>query len=383
MLRMLFLLLIVEYVRAAFLMSYLPAYGVSHLGFSVAMVGTAVTAHYAADTVLKIFVGYLLDRYQARWILPLGLAIGLVALLSLRWFPSGWWLVIATTLYGIGLAPVWLICVSYLQVEHRGTQMGAIYTAWLAGMGAGLFFTNFLLDRSALFAYWLLIGLSALGLLFSFSLLRQEQHKLGSAPFAEQWRELVERLKSIGPLLPGMVLQTLGAGLLVPILPTFATHRLGLSYSQYSLLLLVGGICAVLGLVPMGRLSDHLGQKWFLVGGFGIFAISLICLSNAHTFLSGCIWAVVLGISYSAVLPAWNAILASQVAAQQQSVSWGIFSSVEGIGVMLGPIIGGWIGEHISSRAPLMMSAIVMGAIAVFYALYPLHTLLRKTNPIS
>ena len=54
MMLMLLLLFLIEFVRAAFLMSYLPAYGVTKLGFSVSMVGVAVTAHDAADTLLKI-----------------------------------------------------------------------------------------------------------------------------------------------------------------------------------------------------------------------------------------------------------------------------------------------------------------------------------------
>nr|WP_236588279.1 MFS transporter [Tumebacillus amylolyticus] len=377
------MLLLVEFVRAAFLMSYLPAYGVTKLGFSVSMVGVAVTAHYAADTILKIASGYLLDRFSFRLILPAGLALGLLSLLSLQVFSSSWWLVVASTLYGVGLSPVWLVCVSYLQEDRRGTQMGAIYTAWMGGMGGGLFLTNFLLDRFAQQAFWLLLGLAGLSLVLSLILPKQERHQALSAPLREQLRDMGDRLKKIGPLLPGMILQTLAAGMLVPVLPSFVTKLMGLTYSQYSLLLLFGGVCAILGLIPMGRLSDHFGQKWFLVGGFAVFAVALSCLGGSRSLLAGCLWAVVLGLSYSAVLPAWNALLASQVSEQQLSVSWAVFSSVEGIGVMLGPILGGWIGDLLSARATLWMSAVVMGAIAIFYGVYPLQALLTRAKSVS
>ena len=66
-----------------------------------------------------------------------------------------------------------------------------------------------------------------------------------------------------------MVLQTMGAGMLIPILPELAEDRLGLNGKQYSLLLLAGGALTILGLIPLGRLSDKLGgKKWFLVLGF-------------------------------------------------------------------------------------------------------------------
>jgi MFS family permease len=88
--------------------------------------------------------------------------------------------------------------------------------------------------------------------------------------------------------------------------------------------------------------------------------------------------AVVLGLSYSAVLPAWNATLASQVSEEQKTMSWGIFSSLEGIGVMFGPILGGWIAELVSPRASLVVSAVIMGLIGVFYAVYPISAMMRK-----
>ena len=87
----------------------------------------------------------------------------------------------------------------------------------------------------------------------------------------------------------------------------------------------------MVGLIPMGRLSDHLGKKWFLVGGFGLFAIGLSCISGSRSLGSGLLWAVLLGLSYSSVLPAWNALLAAQVSTQQQSVSRGFFPAWKGL----------------------------------------------------
>ncbi|MGB8954653.1 MAG: MFS transporter [Tumebacillaceae bacterium] len=382
-LRMLPLIFLIEFTRAAFLMSYLPGYGVSALGFSVSIVGVAVTAHYAADTLLKIGIGYLLDRYRMRWILPAGVALALLSFVSLAFGSTDGWLTAATTLSGIGLSPVWLVCMSDMQEAHRATQMGAIYTAWMSGMGAGLFLTNFLLDTNAQLVVWLLIGLLGVSLLLSMFLSAPTSRQAQPVAFRAQLRELYARMKHMGPLLPGMVLQTLAAGMLVPVLPSFVSQQMGLTYSQYSLLLLVGGACAVLGLIPMGRLSDQLGQKWFLIGGFGVLAVGLCFLSGSRSYGYGLMWAVVLGSSYASVLPAWNALLASQVSAEQQSVSWGVFASVEGIGVMLGPMVGGWLGDFFSWRVTLLASAGLMAAIALFYAIYPLEVLRRKSHSMS
>ncbi len=129
-------------------------------------------------------------------------------------------------------------------------------------------------------------------------------------------------------LLPGMVLQTMGAGMLIPILPSFAEDRLGLNGKQYSLLLLAGGALTVLGLIPLGRLSDKLGgKKWFLVLGFCCIGGGLYLLGHEPALWQCMLLTGALGLSYAALLPAWNALLANYVPPMQQGLGWGIFST--------------------------------------------------------
>jgi MFS family permease len=179
-------------------------------------------------------------------------------------------------------------------------------------------------------------------------------------------------------LLPGMILQTTAAGMLVPILPSFATKSLGLTYSQYSFILILGGASAVLGLIPMGKFSDRGGKKWFLVIGFALFAICLASLTVSSNFYTTMANAILLGVSYAAVLPVWNAILSYQVPAGQEGLGWGIFSSVEGIGIMIGPMVGGWIASLYSENVTVWISAILLGGIALFYLLLPFQRVIGK-----
>lgn len=67
------ILFLVEFVRGAFLISFLPAYGVHRLGLSTAGVGIAVSVHYVTDTLIKCGAGYLLDRFSLRLIARSGL----------------------------------------------------------------------------------------------------------------------------------------------------------------------------------------------------------------------------------------------------------------------------------------------------------------------
>jgi len=366
------ILFFVEFVRGAALVSFIPIYGQNILYISLAIIGAATTAHYLTDTLLKTAIGYLLDRFPARLIINIGLLISLTGIALFHYGNIPWVFIFAAALYGVGISPVWIVCLTKVKEDQRAAQMGFLYMIWLVGMGAGPVVLNLILDYKPAFSYWLLVALSTVAWLLSFFVAGGKQAERISVPFREQWEALREKLKAIKPLLPGMILQTLGASMLVPILPTFVAESLSFTeHREYSLLLLLGGGCTVLGLVPMGKWSDKSSRKPFLVIGFGIFALTLASLSLHPSKLMAYGLAVVLGLSYSAVLPAWNALLALYVPPGQKGLGWSLLSTVEGIGVLIGPVLGGFIASATSASMVVWISAALFGIVSIVYLLFP------------
>ncbi|MCY9532009.1 MFS transporter [Paenibacillus alvei] len=366
------ILFFVEFVRGAALVSFIPIYGQNILYISLAIIGAATTAHYLTDTLLKTAIGYLLDRFPARLIINIGLLISLTGIALFHYGNIPWVFILACALYGVGISPVWIVCLTKVKEDQRAAQMGFLYMIWLVGMGAGPVVLNLILDYKPAISYWLLVALSTVAWLLSFFVVAGKQAERISVPFREQWEALREKLKAIKPLLPGMILQTLGASMLVPILPTFVAESLSFTeHREYSLLLLLGGGCTVLGLVPMGKWSDKSSRKPFLVIGFGIFALTLASLSLHPSKLMAYGLAVVLGLSYSAVLPAWNALLALYVPPGQKGLGWSLLSTVEGIGVLIGPVLGGFIASATSASMVVWISAALFGIVSIVYLLFP------------
>ncbi|MCZ8512232.1 MFS transporter [Paenibacillus filicis] len=369
MLRYGFVLFLVEFVRGAFLVSFLPTYAVNALGISVATVGVAVSVHYITDTLIKCCAGYLLDRFSLRLIVQTGLLISFAGLLLMPYAYHLGILIGAAALFGVGISPIWLVCLSKVKPENRAANMGLLYTCWLSGIGAGPVIINFVIDKSYTLSFRIMIGLWIAAWFMSLFISNVRESAPAAIPLRKQISLLWERLTTMKPLLPGMILQTAAAGMLVPVLPGFASKYLGLPYSQYSYVLMAGGAFTVLFLVPMGKLADRFGRKWFLIIGFAAFAMTLYGLTLAYTLWQAILIAAVLGFSYSAVLPAWNALLAQYVPENQQGMGWGLFSSVEGIGVMIGPVLGGWIAALLNERVVLWVSAALLALLAIYYLL--------------
>lgn len=382
---LLLLLFLMEFTRGAFLLTFLPLYAVNYLGISVATAGLAVSAHYMTETIFKGTAGWQVDR-RGHSIVLLGLLLGLGALLLIKVFPSEPLLMIGSALFGLGASPVWLAVISGVapvQLKDRAARMGIVFAVWLAGSGGGPVAINFFIARNYSLAFWLLIGLWVVALAVAVALLPLVKRKTCDGPGFSFKKELAKMARNQAVkklLLPGMFLQTLAGGLLLPLMPLYAQNKLGLNPNQYALLLLSGGAAAALSFLPMGRLADRIRLKTLLGTGFGMTAVSLLLFSTAHDPLSAYLLAALVGFSYAMVLPAWNNLLAKVIPPERQATGWGVFATIEGLGVAIGPALGGIVAKNLGIPVALTLSTAILAIMSCFYFLYPVEKLFSKAN---
>ncbi len=185
---------------------------------------------------IKIGVGFLVDRYSSRLIVSSGLLLAIVSIGLMYAIHIPWVVIVAAALLGLGISPVWIACLAMVKNEERGTQMGFLYTLWLAGLGSGPIVINFFLHYGHAFSFLLLVIILALrAFLISLRIKRVSGMGVRMIPVRRQVLMLAQKMRKMRILLPGMILQTLGASMLLPALPDFAMLELGLDPSHYSL----------------------------------------------------------------------------------------------------------------------------------------------------
>jgi predicted MFS family arabinose efflux permease len=177
-------------------------------------------------------------------------------------------------------------------------------------------------------------------------------------------------------LMPGMFLQTLSASILIPVLPVFAGKNLGLSHNSYGLLLMAGGAATVISLFPMGRLVNQIRPERVLSGGLLTASAAIAGLLLAGNKHNAIIWVLGLGFSYAAILPAWNTLLSRAVPRDKQATGWGVLSTVEGLGISLGPALGGALAGSFSPGAVLLAAAGLLLVMTLFYSFLPVRNFL-------
>jgi predicted MFS family arabinose efflux permease len=262
--------------------------------------------------------------------------------------------------------------------------MGIVFAVWLIGGGGGPVVINFFIARDYETAFWLLIVLWSAALLVTLLTIPVMECKSGAGSGFSFWKEvsrMAENQLFKKVLIPGMFLQTMTGGLLLPLLPLYAQNKIGLTPSQYAVMLLAGGAAAAFSFLPMGHLADHFRLKTLLGSGFAMSSISLVLFSLvAREPLSAYLLAGLVGFSYAVVLPAWNNLLAKAIPPERQATGWGVFATVEGMGIAVGPAIGGIMAKTFEISSVLILCAVLLAALSCFYFLYPIEKIITEAK---
>ena len=140
-----------------------------------------------------------------------------------------------------------------------------------------------------------------------------------------------------------MVVMMIGFGIVIPILPFYiewlgASGRdLGLLMGAYALMQL---ICAPF----WGGLSDRIGRKPVLLFGVLGNALSMLFMGLSTTLWMLFTARILAGILSSATFPTAMAYISDSTSEEHRGGGMGGIAAAMGVGMVLGPGLGGWLG---------------------------------------
>ncbi|KRE51897.1 MFS transporter [Paenibacillus sp. Soil724D2] len=382
---LLIIMFVVEFVKGALLLTILPVYMKTTLGASTFIIGWTLAAQYIGDNVLRTPVGWIIDKLGYRTTMLTGVLLTFVSVILIATSSQNIWMIVGCALLGFGTAPLWP-CVITGTTEVAGddgkaTIMSVVYMAWLSGVGLGPVAINFFVgENNYSSGFRLLIGCMTVVVLVALMLPRKNgvvrtdgesraekalvSNRASTKPLWERVKTYlseVRRSMSVSPLLfPAMFLQTFALGILTPILTLYAKEVLKLTSFQYSMFLIAGGAVTVIFLVPMGKLVDRLGIRPFFIAGCMLSASALLLFTFAKSMMLLYALVAVLGAGYAFIIPSWNALIASAIPPEKRGAVWGFFLTIEGLGMIVGPIVSGKLWDVYGYHAPFLMSGLVL-----------------------
>ena len=370
-----FLLLIVplflaEFVRGAFVISYLPGLSIHPIGISFTIIGLAISIHFIGDAMSNLISGYLMKHLGSNVMIHLSFFLSTIGLIAVSFWTSNLTVILSSLFLGIAICPIWLVMLTKASGERRGQKISLVYLGWLLGIGSGMISMNYLWSFNHVAILLFLTILMVIAWIF-YSIVNNGSIPYHQVGLKKQWHSTVELLKKSKVVMPGILMQGMAIGMLIPILPSFALNELGVTHNQYSLLMLLGGGSAVIFLVPLGKLVDVVANKLILfITGLCLFCLSLFTLSARPSIGATIAVVILLGIFYALFLPSWNSFVATYIPESLKEASWGIFSAIQGLGVMIGPTVGSVIANQNQTVLTMQVSASIFALNAVFYFIY-------------
>ena len=165
-----------------------------------------------------------------------------------------------------------------------------------------------------------------------------------------------------------LVVVTLGFGMVIPIFP-FYIERLGASGSQYGLLIALYAIMQFLFSPFWGSLSDRVGRKPILLVGILGGGLTMLLFGLASQLWMLFTVRLLSGLLASATMPAAMAYIGDSTSEADRGGGIGKLGAAAGLGLILGPGLGGWLaGESLSTPFFIAagLSMVSMLLIAVF-----------------
>ncbi|HEY4391885.1 MAG TPA: MFS transporter [Paenibacillus sp.] len=392
------IMFLVEFVKGSLLVSVLPVYMGDVLKVSAFLIGLSFSLQYIGDNLFRSPAGWLVERLGFRMTMAAGLLITLGAVLILSFIKTVGFIVLGCALLGIGTAPLWpcvMMGISAVTEEKKnfGTAMGVIQISSLGGTGLGPIIINFFVSKSYTLVFWFLLACMVVVVIISLFLPGKSGNKQVYAASKGEGRQgrlrtLLQNIRQtlhhirhnlkVSPFLyPALFLQTFAIGLLTPVITLYVRTELGLSPEAYSGMLIVGGGIAVAGLIPVGKLVDRYGTSLFLNIGFASAAISIFLFALTRSIPIVWILVSLIGLSYSCILPTWDTMLSHLIPEREKGTVWGFFLTIQGFGMIIGPIVSGKLWDLLGPSAPFLASACSMGL------LFFVHLILSRPRYLS
>lgn len=366
----------------------IPLFLANVLGVSTAVIGLIEGIAETTSSLLKAFSGWLSDKLHSRkWLTVSGYALSACAKPFL-YFATSWTGVLAVRFVdrmgkGIRTAPRDALIADSSDAAHRGIAFGLHRAGDTAGAMVGM-----------IIALGVVLATQAQALDLSRETF-QTLVLIGIIPAFAAVAVLAIGAREVFIARPSPEKVRLNFGALNSDFKFFlliiAIFTLGNSSDAFLILraqergLNVAGIMGMLitfNLIyalfsgPLGALSDRIGRKRLIIGGWLLYGLIYLCFAIATTAAQ--VWIIygVYGLYYAAVEGTAKALVADLIPAEQRGAAYGYYNAIVGLMALPGSLLagilwqglGGWSG--FGPSAPFLAGALLALTAAGMMTLY-------------
>lgn len=343
----------------------IPLYLTSMFGATPALVGLIEGIAESIASLLKVFSGYISDRFQRKKTLAFcGYATGVIYKFALL-FATSWTGILFARIIdrfgkGIRSAPRDVMVSENADKNTMGKAFGIHKMLDMAGSAVGILLAFILVRQVGRKGYRLAFALSLLPIMMALLLFffikekKVERNVTKKEPF---WHNLTKLDYSLKLYLFVTFLFTLGNSSNSFLL--LRATDVGFTSTNAILLYFIYNVTASLFAIPCGKLSDKMGRKKILVGGYLTFAAVYFSFAFCHSAIFMMIIFIVYGLFTAMTAGAERALIAEVAPIQLKGTMLGLHSTLSGIALLPASVIAGLLWDTIGAYAPFMYGGIM------------------------
>ncbi len=184
-----------------------------------------------------------------------------------------------------------------------------------------------------------------------------------------------------------VMINSIGFGIMIPVLPDLLKELTGLPNNEAVIwgmwLTFVFALFQFICMPIVGGLSDRFGRRPVMLASLLGLGIDYFIMGLAPT-----VWFLFLGRiiagAFGATFSTANAYIADISPPETRAQNFGLVGASFGVGFMLGPVIGGLIGNEFGPRAPFLAAGVISLLNVVYGFIFLPETLAKdKRRPFS
>jgi MFS transporter, DHA1 family, tetracycline resistance protein len=170
---------------------------------------------------------------------------------------------------------------------------------------------------------------------------------------------MTNRRFALGVVFFTALMDSIGFGIILPVMPTLLMEVSGEGLSSSAVyggwLMFSFAIMQFVSMPVLGNLSDAYGRKPVLLGSLFVLSINYMIMGLAQSLLLLFIGRLISGVG-SATFSTCNAYIADTTTVEERAQFFGLMGAAFGLGFVIGPVLGGFLGEY-GSRVPFFATA--------------------------
>ena len=346
---------------AAFAIRY--AYGLtlpymlSALSISKAEAGVIFSSYFIAATLLSPLIGILVDRFDAKIILSVFVAILGAGACLMSLSSSVVQASIFFAITGIGhsacWAPVVAVVMRWVSPQRRGIAISVVDLGTAAGIGCWSILVPMIIRDHNWRTVWLSLGMTTLvvaGMNF-FLIKSRPETKAGTVgPVNAQVTGTVDHgsysqiFRDRRFYLIGFSYLFISFSIIIPFtfLITYATQRLMVPYASATNLLLVMAVTGAIGKLILAHISDRAGRIRVMMLCGLLTALGSFGMAYARGLPALWISSSLFGIGYGTLWAVYAASARDLFPGNYSGSIVGIWTVFHGVGSIIAPVFSGW-----------------------------------------